>query len=71
MPAWWALVAQRVNDTAGLGTSGKACANKAAEVRRLGRPYPWEVGEVRRPDLLREIKTQLDRIEEMLKRSRS
>lgn len=42
MNSWWSLVAQQLNDVAGVNVTARACANKATEVRQAGRPYPWE-----------------------------
>lgn len=70
MEAWWALVATHMNDATSLGVTGKSCANKAAEVHRAGRPYPWEVSRyATREDIgaqLQEVLTRLQRIEDKL-----
>lgn len=62
LPAWWGLVAARVNDEGQLGVMGTTCANKAVQVRNAGRAYPWEESDEGASEVLR----RLDRIEQLL-----
>lgn len=41
MKEWWSLIANAMNEKFNHGFTGHACADKASEVHKANRPYPW------------------------------
>lgn len=53
---FWAMIATKASLKLKRDLSAKACINKANEVHKMGRPYPWELSDIPNASLLIEGK---------------